>query len=92
MRINNQAVVFGLENMTMRGTSMDVLRRYLLLAANQDLEIETPWIPTSENKLADVLSPFDHNRIANLAPELVDPTCNLQVRLFSTFKERDYQR
>ena len=92
MHIDNRAVVFGLENMTMRGTSMDVLRRCLLLAANHDLEIEPRWIPTSENKLADALSRFDHNRIANLAPQLVDPTCNLRARGFLTFKERDYQR
>ena len=92
MHIDNRAVVFGLENMTMRGISMDVLRRCLLLAANHDLEIEPCWIPTSGNKLADALSRFDHNRIANLAPVLVDPTCNLRARGFLTFKERDYQR
>jgi len=75
--VDNRAVDFGLENMTMWGTWMDVLRRCLLLEANHDLEIELRWIRTSENKLADALSRFDYNRIANLAPQLVDPPCNL---------------
>jgi len=92
MHIDNRAVVFGLENMTMRGTSMDVLCQCLLLAANHDLAIEPRWIPTRENKVAHTLSRFDHNRIANLAPLLVDPTYNLRAHGFLAFKERDYQR
>ena len=92
MHIDNRAVVFGLENMSMRGTSMDVLRRCLLLAANHDLQIEPRRIPMRENKLADALSRFDHTGIANLGPHLVDPTCSLPARRFLTFKEREYQR
>lgn len=85
MHIDNRAVVYGLQNLTMRGGSMDVLRRCLLLATNNDLEIEPRWIPTSENALADALSRFDYDRIANLAPQLVQPTCSLRARGFLTF-------
>ena len=36
MHIDNRAVVHGLENQTIRGSSMDDLRRCLLLATNHD--------------------------------------------------------
>ena len=56
---------------------MDVLRRCLLLAASLDLEIESQWIPTHENELADALSRFDFEKITNIAPQLTKPTCSL---------------
>ena len=60
MPIDNRAVVYGLKNLTIKGNSMKVLRKCLLLAANYDLEIKPPWIPTNENRLADALSRFDN--------------------------------
>ena len=39
VHIDNRAVFHALDNQTIRGTSMDVLRRCLLLAAEYDLEI-----------------------------------------------------
>jgi len=92
MHIDNRAVVYGLENLTIRGNSMDVLRRCLLLAANFDLEIEPRWIPTNENRLADALSRFDYDRITNLVPQLVYPTCSLQARGFLTCNKLDSLR
>jgi len=89
MHIDNRAVVYGLENLTMRGRSMDVLRRCLLLEANYDLEIEPRWIPTHENGLADALSRFDYERITNLAPQLVNPRCSLRERGFLTCNKLD---
>ena len=89
IHIDNRAVVFGLENTTMRRISMDVLHRYLLLDGNYDPDIEPRWIPTSQNKLADALSPFDNNRIANLTQQLVDSTCDLRARGFITFNRLD---
>jgi len=89
MHIHNRAVVYWLENLTMRGRSMDVLRRCLLLAANYDLESEPRWIPTHENGLADALSRFDYERITNLAPQLVNPRCSLRERGFLTCNKLD---
>ena len=40
MHTDNKAVVYGMENRTIRGGSMKVLRRCLLLAAEFDLKIE----------------------------------------------------
>ena len=54
--VDNRAVFHGLENRTIRGASMEVLRRCLLLAAEYDIEIKARWVPTEENALADALS------------------------------------
>ena len=89
MHVDNRAVAHGLENQTIRGAPMDVLRRCLLLAAEYDLDLEARWIPTRENALADALSRFDYDRIANLASQLIYPTCNLRSRGFLTYSNRD---
>ena len=89
MHVDNRAVAHGLENQTIRGAPMDVLRRCLLLAAEYDLDVEARWIPTRENALADALSRFDYDRIANLASQLIYPTCNLRSRGFLTYSNRD---
>ena len=69
--IDNRAVVHGIENQTIRGKTMDVLHRCLLLASKNDLELSPHWIPTGDNILADALSRFDRGRIANIAPQLL---------------------
>lgn len=74
--VDNQAVFHVLENRTIRGASMELLRRCLLLAAEYDIEIEVRWIPTKENALADMLSRFHLDKITNLAPQLTYPTCS----------------
>jgi len=68
---------------------MNVLRRCLLLATEYDLEIDARWIPTGDNMLADALSRFDYNRIANLAPQLIYATCNHRDHGFLTYNNRD---
>ena len=76
MHIDNKAVVHGLKNRTMRGGSMNVLRRCLLLTTEYDVELEAQWVSTKENALADSLSRSEYNRIADLAPQLLPPTCS----------------
>ena len=78
IHIDNSAVVHGLIKQTMRGAPMRVLRRCLLLAAAYDLDLKPRWVSTTDNALADALSRFDLNKIADLAPHLLPPTCNLQ--------------
>jgi len=89
IHIDNQAVVHGLANGTMRGAPMQVLRRCLLLATEYDLELETHWIATKDNALADNLSRLDNQRIANLPPQLTPPKCNLQKCGLLMFSNRD---
>ena len=71
MHIDNRGVVYGIENQSIRGSTMEVLRRCLLLASKWDIELCPTWIPTTENALADALSRFDRDRIADQAPQLL---------------------
>ena len=92
MHVDNRAVAHGIANQTIRGGSMQVLRRWLLLASEYDLEVEALWVPTKENALADALSRSEYDRIADLAPQLLHPTCNLQQLGFLTYRNRDSHR
>ena len=69
--VDNQAITHGIANRTIRGASMTVLRRCLLIAAEYDLELEGRWVSTKENALADALSRFDNIKITDLAPQLI---------------------
>ena len=94
MHIDNWAVAYAITNQTIHGAMMSVLRRCLLLAAkyDPDLEIETQWIPTKDNSLADTLSRFDFDRIANLAPQLLHPTSTLRDRGFLIYNRQASQQ
>ena len=89
MNIDNRAVVHALQNGTIRGATMEVLWRCLLLATYHDLEIEARWIGTTENALADALSRFAYDKITNLAPQLLYPHSNLRDRGFLTSNRLD---
>lgn len=94
IHVDNRAVAHGIENGTIRGAAMTVLRRCLLLAAEHDLELEAKWIATKENALADALSRFDSRRITDLAPQLIYPVCTLRSRGFLTYNNpasQEYQ-
>ena len=92
INIDNSAVVHGLIKQTMRGAPMRALRRCLLLAAAYDLDLEPRWVLTTDNALADALSRFDLKKIADLAPQLLPPTCNLQQRGFLIYDNLGYQQ
>ena len=92
MHIDNKAVVHGLKNRTIRGGSINVLRRCLLLATEYDLELEAQWVSTKENALANALSRSEYNRIADLAPQLLPPTCCRLDRGFRTYSKGDYHQ
>ena len=85
----NRAVAHGLANGTIRGESMRVLRRCLLLAVEWDLELRTRWISTTYNALADALSRFDYQTVTNLAPQLSHPAHRLPSHGLRTYSNRD---
>jgi len=91
MHVDNQAFAHGLTNGTIRGAPMRVLTRCLLLAAEYDLDLQAHRVPTNENALADALSWADYPRIANIAPQLITPSFNLQRLGFLTYKSLDSQ-
>ena len=91
MNIDNKAVVHALTNWTIHGASMQVLRRCLLLATEHDLDLKARWIPTKDNALADALSRFVYDKVADLAPQLI-PQPKISGHLnhgFRTFNSRD---
>ena len=89
MHVDNRAIAHGMANRTIRGASMAILRRCMLLAAEFDLELEARWIPTKENALADALSRFDYDRVTDLAPQLTYSISSLRNRGFLTYTSRD---
>ena len=90
--VDNQPVVYGLANRTIRGVPMRILRRCLLIATAYDLDLEARWVSTTENALADALSCADYPRIANIAPQLIPPTSNLQRCELLTYRGQDCQQ
>jgi hypothetical protein len=70
--VDNTAALHGINNGTTRGEPMKILRRLLLLAATfQVHDLQAVWISSEDNALADALSRWDRNRIANLCPQLL---------------------
>jgi len=92
IHVDNQAVAHGLANQTIRGAPMRILRRYLLLATDYDVDLEARWVSTTENTLADALLRTDYLRIANIVPQLIFPGCNLLRRGLLTYKSQAYQQ
>ena len=89
--IDNRAVVHALEDLTIRGATMNVLRRCLLQATELELAIDACWIPPNENQLADALWCFDFDKITNLASQLISPIYSLQDRAFLSFSRQDFR-
>ena len=92
IHVDNKAVAHGISNSTICGTSMLVLRRSVLLASEYDLDLEANWIPTTENALADAHPRSEYNKGADLAPQLLLPTCDLLDLGFLTNANWDCHR
>lgn len=60
---------------------MDQLREALLLAAAFDIHIHAVRVTTAENTLADAISRFDWQTIANLCPNWQPPLCLSRPRI-----------
>lgn len=67
----------GLTRNTLRGTANSPLRKILLLAAKHDIKIIPHWISSEENGLADALSRFNVQAVANLCPYWQAPWSSL---------------
>ena len=67
---DNQGVVGGLRNFTIHGTPLPELRQAALIICREDIQYETDWISTSDNFLADWLSRFHWEKIADSYPQL----------------------
>lgn len=67
---DNDACVFGLRKLTIKGPAMAPLRDIAMLLAKYDIMLTPTWIPTKANELADDLSRFRYRKIADKYPQL----------------------
>ena len=63
---DNTAVVRGINKRTIRGAAIGPLQKLFLLAARRNIDMKAIWIPSKANELADALSRFNKEKIANL--------------------------
>lgn len=70
LHCDNDACVQGLRKSSIRGPSMAPLRDIAMLAAKHDILLVPTWIPTKANSLADDLSRFRYQKIADQYPQL----------------------
>jgi ribonuclease HI len=70
LHCDNEAVVAALTKGSIKGPAIGPLRRIAMLLALHDIDLKCAWIPTTENTLADALSRWDTEKIANLCPNL----------------------
>lgn len=62
---DNTGVVNGLQNLSIRGPALDPLREIAMILALRDIVIESIWLPSEENRLADILSRGQWTKLAN---------------------------
>ena len=77
---DNSAVAEGLKKSSIKGGAMKPLRAIAMKIALLDIAIESIWIPTKENLLADLLSRGRFDKIANYYPHLQIPRAILHPR------------
>ena len=63
---DNEACVYGLSKLSIRGLAMGPLRQIATTMAEYDILLVSIWIPTYANQLADDLSRFRYRKIANM--------------------------
>lgn len=67
---DNEACVYGLSKLSIRGLAMGPLRQIATTMAKYDILLVPTWIPTHANQLADDLSRFRYRKIADKYPQL----------------------
>ena len=65
---DNTAVTHGVRRLLIRGPAMAPLRDIAMLLAIYDISTEVYWLTSTENYLADLLSRFKFDQIADIYP------------------------
>ncbi|KAF1982034.1 hypothetical protein K402DRAFT_212921 [Aulographum hederae CBS 113979] len=66
---DNTVALAGLQNSVLAGPANLLLRQLLLQAASLDIYLQSSWIPSAENVLADALSRADWPVVESLCPQ-----------------------
>jgi ribonuclease HI len=70
LHCDNEGVVAALAKGSIKGQAISPLRQIAMHIVVHDIKLHCLWIPTKENPLADALSQWDTEKIANLCPNL----------------------
>lgn len=62
---DNTGVVNGLRNLSIRGPALDPLRKAVMILAVQNIVVESHWLSSEENLLADILLRSQWQKLAN---------------------------
>ena len=71
IKSDNFAVASGIKKTSMRGQAMIYLRKIVMLAAQHDIVINSQWISTTDDWLADLLSRGRFDKLADTNPQLL---------------------
>ena len=66
---DNAVVVNAINARSVRGQTIDPLQLLLLTAAIYDIEIASEWLSSEDNWIADALSRFEFDKIADMFPQ-----------------------
>jgi hypothetical protein len=67
---DNTVALAGLQNTVLAGPANLLLRQLLIQAASFDVRLQSSWLPSIENGLADALSRFDWTTVKSFCPQL----------------------
>lgn len=62
---DNTGVVNSLQNLSIRGPALEPLRKIAMILALHDIVIESQWLPSEKNLLADILSRGQWTKLAD---------------------------
>jgi hypothetical protein len=70
---DNSVIVSGINSKSVKGEAILPLQLILLTAALNDIELISEWLSTKKNWIADALSRFQIDKVANLFPQFQHP-------------------
>src|SRR2546430_1459316 len=71
---DNSVIISALNSKSVKGEAIHPLQLIFLMAALNDIELFSEWLSTKENWIADALSHFQIDKVANLFPQLQGPS------------------
>jgi hypothetical protein len=71
---DNRIVVSALNSRSVRGPAIDIIQSLFLLLTLDDIEVQATWLSSRDNWIADALSRFEFEKIANIFPQYKDPS------------------
>jgi hypothetical protein len=77
---DNTVVVNAINSRSVRGQTIDPLQLLFLTAALYDIEVSSMWLSSKDNWIADALSRFEFDKIANLFPQFRVDDSSLRPR------------